>query len=314
MKFCLVTGAAGYIARKLIPLLLQRGIYVVAVDRKSCPEVFMEYPEICWVKADCSAVNVMEKIFSMYEFSLCFHLSRPAGFSSEMNLEADRHIELIRRHLVVFDLAVRYGNIPVVFTSSDSVYGPNISSSLLEGSNLQPVTGAGLYFQTLEQYARYYSLRFGLSVVSLRLFNVYGNWLPRWRGDVVSRFCQSALDMKPVQIYGSGLQQRDFIHIDDVVAALLLFVQGVRTGFNSYNICTSVATPVNALVEILSSLMGVSLEIERRGYRYGDVNSAVGNNQKIFRDYDFRPKIEIAQGLRWALNDAGVITMQRASA
>lgn len=322
----LITGGFGYIGQHLATQLLALGNDVTLVDRGSVDvlrntlkqssarlEIFQsDLSDVAWL------TGLMKNI------DVCFHLASPASDSVESYMPSERAADIaelnfnsaallnaIQPNLVVFESAVLAGNVPVIFSSTDSVYGSSINFPLNEKTLPMPISNMGLLKYQIEQYARHYNIKYGLPVSALRIFNVYGSWCEGWDGDVITRFCKAALDKQPLTLFGHGNQDRDFIHIRDVVTGFIRTAEAKLKGFNTFNLCTSESTTLNALVDILSSLMGYPMELDYLEYRRGELHNAVGCIQKMQRQIGFRAGINIVDGLRQVLNDAGAITLQQ---
>lgn len=327
MANVLVTGSAGYVAGWLIPQLLRMGHRVVGYDCLKCPNHLINSAGIEWHQGFLSDRSLLERVFGGARPDVCIHLAKPAAELLESYTPEERHREIQGRDLSVrvlhtcladqlnvFETAIRFGNIPVLFASSDSVYGPNSSTSVLENAQLQPISMKGLFNFFTEQYGRFYALRYGISITAMRFFNVYGFWLDGWRGDVISRFCQAALTNQKLDVYGDGNQIRDFIYIEDAIAAIIALASSVKPGFSAVNISTGVGTELNELVRLVCLLTATPFEVVNHPFRPGDLSCAVGNNQRLEALGLNLVKTELSEGLRRTMNAAGVITMRRSQA
>ena len=323
----LVTGAAGYIGQRLVHKLLLQGHKIVAVDAGPI-ESLESLSDSSRGKLELYRTDLSDKAWlstAMAGVDLCFHLASKGNEEFQHYLPVERQqedhqvlfngesfIDALSQSLNVFEVAARADNTPVIFPSCDSVYGPNITYPLTENTCPMPISARGLYKYQVEQYARHFNLRYGLPVTALRLFNVYGMWQDEWQGDVISRFCQAVLNQQPVTLFGNGEQERDFIHMDDVVQGFIKAGRAGFSGFNVFNLCTSEGTSLNRLLDIISSLQGRPMQRNYEPHRSGDLNSAIGCNLKAQRQISFRAEIPIAEGLRQVLKEAGAITLQKA--
>ena len=322
----LVTGAAGYIGQRLVRKLLLQGHSVLGVDSGAI-ECLGPLLDKSRGKLELYRAGLHDKAWlatAMKGVDLCFHLASKDNDEFQHYLPADREqandqvlfngesfIDALTQSLNIFEVAARTNNTPVIFPSCDSVYGPNISYPLTENTCPMPISARGLYKYQVEQYARHFNLRYGLPVTALRLFNVYGFWQPDWQGDVISRFCQRVLSQESVTLFGNGDQERDFIHVDDVVQGFLKAGRTGFSGFNIFNLCTSEGTSLNMLLDIIGSLLGAPIKRVYEPYRPGDLNSAIGCSLKAQRQISFRAEVTIAEGLRKVLKEAGAITLQK---
>ena len=144
----------------------------------------------------------------------------------------------------------------VVLASSCAVYGDSNHLPLSEDEPLSPLSPYAVSKQANEIFARLYTNLYGLPVVALRYFNVYG---PRQAPDspyaaVIPIFIHHLLEgTKPV-IYGDGSQRRDFVYVEDVVRANLLAMQVEEAAGKTINICTGHETSLLELVDELEHI------------------------------------------------------------
>ena len=335
MRHYLITGAGGYVASWLIPALLNEGHHVIALDLADQPDsshfVGVQASDLSanlrWYRADVSETALLDVIFRRENPDICIHLAKPDYRSLDLYLPEERResqrcldfasgtaLAALANYIGVLEVAIRNGRVPVIFSSSDSVYGPNMSAVVNESSTPHPISSKGVLNLMMEQYGRFYALRYGLPVTALRFFNIYGAWRKDWSGDVITRFCRALLDNEAVQIFGSGHQQRDFVHIDDAVRATLKVAENPSPGFNLYNVCTSQGISLLEVVKVLSSVSGRVVPIEHQAGRLGDLHCAVGSNKQLQMVTGYAPRMSLGDGLRQTLDQAGLLTMRRALA
>ncbi len=304
----LITGGDGYLAQQVINRLVQSGHQVRAIDVKFDQlEIALKYKHLLDKK--CFSLSNKELLLKAFEgVDVCIHLASPTSESLNYDIKVAATLE----GLHVFYAAIESNRTPVIFSSTDAVYGPNISNQLCENAQMMPINIMGVHKLSLEHHARVLSLTHGLISTSMRLFNVYGMWRSEWNTDVISRFCRNALAGEDIIVHGDGDQVRDFIHVSDVARAFISVSKNMKSGFFTYNVCTGQATSLNNLIDMISSLLGYRLTVRYESKRLGDVYCAVGSNSKIHKDYSFIPRINISNGLRMVLKDAGAITLQKA--
>jgi UDP-glucose 4-epimerase len=149
-------------------------------------------------------------------------------------------------------------------------------------------------------YAELFTGSFGLEVVALRYFNVYG---PRQRPDsmyaaAVPIFVRRLLDGKPVTIYGDGSQTRDLIHVHDVVRANLLASKHTNAPGKIFNVCTGMETRLLDLLDVMYELMPNAPPPQFVAPRAGDIHRSVGSPQKARDELGFQAEVSLADGLK----------------
>ena len=196
--------------------------------------------------------------------------------------------------------AHKYGVRRVVFASSAAVYGDSDAYPLSEETPLRPLSPYAASKSVDEIYGQLYTTSFGLEVVGLRYFNVYG---PRQSPDsqyaaAVPIFIRRLLENKPITIFGDGGQTRDLIFVGDVARANLMAAAHPSAPGRVFNICTGQETRINDLIEILQDLFPSAPMPEFAEPRAGDIYRSIGSPQKAADLLGFRAGVSLAEGLR----------------
>eukprot|EP00899_Mesostigma_viride_P016926 jgi/Mesvir1/25234/Mv20302-RA.1 len=180
-------------------------------------------------------------------------------------------------------------NIPVIYTSSAAVYGDPVILPLNENDPINSKSPYGTDKYCSELQAKVFGYTYNLKSVTLRLFNVYGS-----RQDpnspysgVISIFAKQMSSNQPITVYGDGNQERDFIHVNDVIKLLIKSQEHVSTDANVYNGCTGNGTSLNKLIETLSNILNIKGEVNYHPFRNGDIYKSIGDPQKAQNDMGF---------------------------
>ena len=142
---------------------------------------------------------------------------------------------------------------------------------------------------------------YGIPVVALRYFNVYGprQALSNPYTGVVAIFSSRLLNRRPPLVYEDGRQTRDFVHVSDIVQANLLALEKSAADGRIYNVGTGRATSVREVAETLSEMLDYGDPPEVLGkYRAGDIRHCVADISRIQRELGYRPKVAFTDGLR----------------
>jgi len=206
-------------------------------------------------------------------------------------------------HLLL-DAARRAGVRRVVVASSAAVYGESDALPLVEETPLQPKSPYAVSKIVNEMFGELLTNAFGLEVVALRYFNVYG---PRQRPDsmyaaAIPIFANRLLNDKPVTIYGDGGQSRDLINIHDVVRANLIASEHPNAAGQIFNICTGIETRLLDLLDVMNELFPNARKPEFAPPRAGDIYRSVGSSQKALDMIGFKPQTSLADGLKETLD------------
>jgi UDP-glucose 4-epimerase len=299
MKKYLVTGGAGFIGSTIVRTLLDQGDFVRVLDNFSTGKrENLSGLKVEVIEGDlrdpamvAQAVKGVDIIFheaafvsvpqSMEDPLPCFEINQRG---TEILLEAARKADVGR----------------VVLASSAAVYGDLEQMPLQEHFPLSPLSPYAVSKRVDELYAEMYTRSFGLDVVALRYFNVYG---PRQRPDsmyaaAVPIFARRLLESKPIIIYGDGGQTRDLVFVGDVVRANILASEHPNAPGQVFNICTGDEIRVIDLVEILMDLFPDALAPEFAPPRAGDIYRSVGSPAKAEKILGFKAQTSLEDGLR----------------
>lgn len=184
-----------------------------------------------------------------------------------------------------------------------------------EQSKLHPSSIYGITKLMQEQLVLTACESLGIGCAALRYQNVYGpgQSLKNPYTGILSIFSTLLLQGRDVNIFEDGKESRDFVYIDDVVAATLLALDTTATGA-AYNVGAGVATSVITVAETLKRLYNAPGEIHISGnFRIGDIRHNMADLSKIKREMGFAPKISFEEGVtefsRWVatqeIRDAG---------
>ncbi len=209
--------------------------------------------------------------------------------SNEVNITGTLRVLLAAR-----DAGVK----KVVTASSSSVYGETPELPKLESMKPSPISPYGVSKYAAEEYGRVFSLLYGMPVISLRYFNVFG---PRQDPDsqyaaVVPIFITAALSRKPITINGDGEQTRDFSFVADVVQANLKAMERGNAGV--YNIAGGYQITINQLADIIMKETGSIVPPVHLPERKGDIRDSLAEISRANREFGFAPRYTVQKGIR----------------
>ena len=297
-----VTGAAGFIGSHLTESLLAAGHEVTGVDAftdyyaRSAKERNLEksrdhraFRLVEGRLQDLDLRPVLENVGQV------FHLAAQAGVRASWGREfahyTDHNVLATQRLL---EAARSAGGPRVVYASSSSVYGEAPALPLREDARCEPVSPYGVSKLAAEHLGVLYHRNFGLPVVSLRYFTVYG---PRQRPDMAfHRFLRAARDGEPIHVFGDGQQTRDFTFVSDIVAATRAAADSGRPG-SVYNVGGGERVVLNDVLRQIEDVTGRRLTVVRDEVQKGDMRDTFADTTAARRDLGFRSTVSLAQGL-----------------
>jgi UDP-glucose 4-epimerase len=301
----LVTGGAGFIGSHIAETLLARGDSVRVLDNFStgkCENIESFADDIELIEGDIrdasrvgEAARGMDAIFHSAAFvSVAESMEEPQA-CFDINITGTTRL---------LEAARRAGVNRVILASSAAVYGESDALPLLEESPLQPKSPYAVSKRVNEMFAELFTDSFGLEVVALRYFNVYG---PRQRPDsmyaaAVPIFINRLLEGKPITIFGDGGQTRDLIYVRDVARANLIAAEHPKAAGKIFNVCTGVETRLLDLFEVLNEIFPDAPKPEFAQPRGGDIYRSVGSPQKAKEIIDFVANTSLQDGLKETVN------------
>ena len=298
MGKCLVTGGGGFIGSHLARHLADEGWRVAAIDNRSnswegnIDEVGVEV-----VVADIGNQSALEQAMDGVQW--VFHEAAMVSVPGSIEDPVDCYSINVQGTLNVLKAAAYAGAERVILASSSAVYGES-PIPVSESSPPQPLSPYAASKWAMEQAALMYHRLYGLPVVCLRYFNVYG---PRQRPDsmyaaVIPAFIGAMADGKPPTIFGDGEQKRDFIYIDDVVRANLLAAESDEAIGKVLNISGGGTVTINELARILQEIIPEAPALVHKPPREGDIYFSEAVIKQAWRTLGYRPEVALAKGLR----------------
>ncbi len=301
-----ITGVAGFIGSHLAEASLADGDEVIGID------CLTDYYDVARKRANLTAVteHAGPGTFSFVEADLrtadlarlldgvdvVYHLAGQPGVRLSWS---DGFEDYVGRNVtatqVLLEAATRAKVGRVVYASSSSVYGNAATYPTGEQAMPQPHSPYGVTKLAAEHLCGLYSANWGLPTTSLRYFTVYG---PRQRPDMgFHKFIGSALDGRPIPLFGDGEQVRDFTYVGDIVAATFAAGHTDLPGGTVLNAAGGGSITVNELLALLGEIMGRELAIERLPEQPGDVRATGGTIDRARDLLGWAPKVDIREGL-----------------
>jgi UDP-glucose 4-epimerase len=169
----------------------------------------------------------------------------------------------------------------------------------VEQTDLQTLSPYAASKQVGEVYAGLYARAFGMPVIALRYFNVYG---PRQSphsdyAAAIPIFIRRMLDGEAPTVFGDGFQCRDFVYVKDVVRANLLAAEGLNVGGQVFNVCSGKETSLLDLLEVLSEVLPGSPPPKFAPPRPGDIYRSLGDPSQATQKLGFSAETSLAEGL-----------------
>jgi UDP-glucose 4-epimerase len=250
----LITGGAGFIGSHLADAYLQRGWRVSIVDDFSTGDRRNVNPKAALYEMDVARAGPLVR--ELMPDAISHHAAQMSVIRSIAEPAVDAEVNIVAT-LRLLEAAAEAKVKRFVFASTGGViYGEPDYVPADEDHPTRPVSPYGVAKRAVELYLHCFHFVHGLPWVALRYGNVYGpRQSPHGEAGVVAIFAERLLRGESALIHGSGEQTRDYIYIDDIVAANLAATGGDFTG--AYNVGTGVETSVNAIYAAVSEALSI---------------------------------------------------------
>ena len=293
----LVTGGGGFIGSHVVDRLREAGHHVAVVDDLRSGSLNNLPAGVRLYDVDIAS-SALEGVFSEERPDFVCHYAGQISVQRSMQdplVDAETNV---KGSLNLLQNCVKYGVRKVVYTSSGgAIYGDPVYLPCDEAHPVQPLSHYGVSKYAVEKYLYVYRESFGLDYTALRLGNVYGpRQDPLGEAGVVAIFSQAMLDGRPVSIFGTGEQERDFVHVSDVAAASVRALEAGSGG--AFNIGTGVGSSINRIFSLLKEITGYPLDADYGPAKPGEVFKIYLDIAEARRALGWEPEFSLEDGLK----------------
>ncbi|MCU7825770.1 NAD-dependent epimerase/dehydratase family protein [Kitasatospora sp. DSM 101779] len=295
-----VTGGAGFIGANLVRELLARpevGEVRVVDDLSTGDKANLDGLGVTLHQGTILDAALLDEAFAGADAVV--HLAALPSVPRSVKDPLASHHANATGTLEVLEAARRAGGLYVAAASSSSVYGANRELPKRETMRTAPMSPYAVSKLATEAYLAAYHHCYGLGVLPLRFFNVFGPLQPAGHAyaAVVPAFLDAALAGRPLTVHGDGGQSRDFTYVGTVAQVLTEAVLRRVVHPDPVNLAFGTRTTLLELVGELGSVLGRPLETEHTEPRAGDVRDSQADNGRLRELFpDVRP-VPLREGL-----------------
>ncbi|MDI6639804.1 MAG: NAD-dependent epimerase/dehydratase family protein [Methanocellales archaeon] len=287
MSKIMVTGCSGFIGTHLTKRLLESGFHVIGYDLNAS---LLRDRNFDFIEGDILDMRKLQE--SMNDCMGVFHLAAQTSVpASTENPLADFKTNA-EGTFNVLSVAKEHGA-KVIYASTSTVYGI-AETPTKESHPLQPISFYGASKAAGDMYCFAFNSTFGLDTIVLRIFNAYGPG--NAKGVMYDLFKKLERDSTYLEIIGTGLQEKDYIYIDDTVDALMIAYERGASG-EAYNVGSGISTTVNEIAELIFDILDIHPKVTYTGKSWkGDVESSLADISKL-KNLGWNPKVGIEDGI-----------------
>jgi UDP-glucuronate 4-epimerase len=314
MKTVLVTGGSGFIGSSLCEKLLVLGYYVINLDNFN--DFYNPLIKIKNIKnaltntnykvidGDIQDKNLLTSIFNLYSVDIIIHLAALAGVRNSINSPLEYIDVDIKGTVNLLECAKKYNIKKFIFASSSSVYGQNTLPFKETDTVISQISPYAAAKQSGELFCSTYNKLYGIPIVCLRFFTVYG---PRQRPEMaIHNFTKLISESKIISIFGNGTSSRDYTYIDDILEGIISSIN-LNFSFEIFNLGNSHPTNIEYLVSLIEENLDKKALIDYTLMQPGDVTHTFADISKAQRLLNYTPKVSIEKGIeefiKWYKNE-----------
>lgn len=298
-----VFGGGGFIGSAVCDRLLKDGHHLRVFERSRVLPYreFIQSESVEWITGDLesthdlsNAIRGMDCVLHLVSTTLPKSSNEDPVYDVQTNIIPSLHM---------LNAMVDQGVRRIVFISSaGTVYGTPKYIPIDEKHPTEPVVSYGITKLAIEKYLHMFGKLYGLKTVILRVANPYGE---RQRVETaqgaVGVFLHHALKGIPIDIWGDGSVQRDYIHVSDVAEAFTKAV--IYSGQEKcFNISSGTGTSLNDLIGMIKGVVSKSIQVNYKPKRPFDIDVSILSNDLAQKELGWKPKVGMQEGL--ALTEA----------
>ena len=315
----LITGAAGFIGFHACIKFLNEGFTVIGVDNlNSYYDVELKKNRIKeikknkkrkfnFIKLDLKNFDKLEKIFKKNKFDFVLHLAAQAGVRYSLINPFSYLDSNIIGFFNVLQLSKNFKIRHFTYASTSSVYGGNKKMPFSEKDNTDiPLQLYAATKKSNELIAYSYSHLFKLKTTGLRFFTVYGPW---GRPDMaLFKFVKNIIQKKPIDIFNNGKHSRDFTYVDDIVQGIYRIIVSKNKNskkkipYQVFNIGRGKSEKLMDFIKEIENNLKIKSKKKFLPLQKGDVEKTYADTSKLFKNFNYKPKISIKIGIKNFVN------------
>jgi UDP-glucose 4-epimerase len=297
-KKVIVTGGSGFIGSNIVEKLLQKDYEIIVVDNLSSGSIenIESYlDKISFIKEDIKNHDIINSLIDDNVVAI-IHLAAMVGVTESIQNPKECYETNVIASINLIEQCIKY-DAKFIFASSAAIYGEDKSPIKSEDLKTIPISPYGQSKLDVEVLCDIYNKENNLDYVCFRNFNVYGaKQDPNSAyAAVIPSFITLALQNEDLNVYGDGMQTRDFVHVEDVAQVYLLSIEENINGV--YNIGCNLEIQINEVAQIILDKIDTKSNLKYLEPRKGDIKHSRASIEKISSYSLWRPSISLEEGI-----------------
>ena len=290
----LVTGGAGFIGKYLVKSLLLNNNSITIFDNFSNSSKdsinFLKNKDVKIIEGDIRKIQEISNVIKNQE--IVIHLAAKISVVDSINNPSETFQVNVNGTKNILTACEKHRVKKLIVASSAAVYGESLPNlKLTEKSQTNPISPYGESKVKMEHEIREFESKHEISCIILRFFNIYGiGQSPEYAG-VITKFVERITQNKSLEIFGDGLQTRDFVAIDDVINSIHNAISFGKSG--TYNIASGKIITIKELAEMMILSSEKKLNIQHTAILKGDIRNSQANITLAKKDLKYSPKFEL---------------------
>jgi len=289
-----VTGGAGFIGRNLVNSLLKDGHNVTIFDNLSnssenlISNLLNNGANL--VKGDITIQDQVSNSISGHD--VVIHLAAKNSVEESIKFPEQTFSTNVDGTENILNSCVKYSIKNIVAASSAAVYGETQNLPISENQKTNPSSPYGESKLKMERLIQNFSKKHNLNSIILRIFNVYGIGQSQEYAGVITKFLEKISKNDPLEIFGDGLQTRDFVSVQDVIESIFCAISKIKGRQGTiFNIGSGKSVSINELAKYMISISNKNLDIKYLEEK-DEIKSSQADISLAKKVLNYNPKIE----------------------
>ncbi len=295
-----MTGGAGFIGRHCVKSFLEKNYQVTIFDNfsNSSEDIISELLDdgAKLIKGDITRRDEVSNAISGHD--IVIHLAAKINVEDSIKFPKETLMTNVDGAINVLNACVKHDVKNIIAASSAAVYGETQNLPISENNKTNPSSLYGESKLKMEEYIQSFSKKHNINSIILRIFNVYGKGQSPEYAGVITKFLNKISKNQPLEIFGDGLQTRDFVSIQDVVESIYCAISKIegKRGI-IFNIGNGKSVSINELAKHMISISNKNLDI-KHGEEKNEIRFSQANISLAKKVLNYNPKTGFEDGIK----------------